>query len=390
MKGKKTSKASIKLMQKLRGNALKSGNWFMPIFMAALLCCTACGASVEDVNTVNNGNDSAVVAVNEESTAEVATTEPTALPTDEPTAMPTVEPTSQPQLSTNETVTSGDIPENTTDTAYTAINDNVPYFTNDELSAESYEYYSELDSLGRCGVVYACIGQDTMPTEERGEIGQVKPSGWQTVKYDCVDGKYLYNRCHLIGYQLTGENANEKNLITGTRAMNVDGMLPFENMVADYVKETNNHVMYRVTPIYEGDNLLADGVLMEAKSVEDNGEGILFNVFIYNEQEGVVIDYSTGDSELKEEPESAEKVIPTPKPTEKTNATPEPEPTEKVTEPSTTTTDDENETTMVWISETGSKYHNKNNCGRMNPDKAYQMSEEDAEKQGYEPCKKCY
>ena len=135
-----------------------------------------------------------------------------------------------------------------------------------------------------------------MPTEERGKIGQVKPTGWHTVKYDNVDGKYLYNRCHLIGYQLSGENANEKNLITGTRYMNVDGMLPFENMVADYVKETNNHVLYRVTPIFEGSNLLANGVLMEAKSVEDNGDGILFNVFCYNVQPGITINYATGDS----------------------------------------------------------------------------------------------
>ena len=137
-----------------------------------------------------------------------------------------------------------------------------------------------------------------MPTEKRGNIGQVKPSGWQTVKYDFVDGKYLYNRCHLIGYQLTAENANKKNLITGTRSMNVDGMLPFENMVADYIKETKNHVLYRVTPIFIGDNLVASGVLMEAQSVEDEGEGILFNVFVYNVQPGVAIDYETGESWL--------------------------------------------------------------------------------------------
>ena len=147
----------------------------------------------------------------------------------------------------------------------------------------------------------ASVGQDIMPTEERGSIGQVKPTGWQTVKYDNVDGKYLYNRCHLIGFQLTGENANEKNLITGTRYMNVDGMLPFENMVADYVKETGNHVVYRVTPIYEGDNLVASGVQMEAKSVEDDGEGICFNVYVYNVQPGIDIDYATGNSQLADE-----------------------------------------------------------------------------------------
>lgn len=180
--------------------------------------------------------------------------------------------------------------------AYVAVNDNVPFFTEEELSSTSYETYGELDPLGRCTVCVASVGQDLMPVEERGNIGMVKPTGWHTVKYDFVDGKYLYNRCHLIGYQLTGENANEKNLITGTRYLNIEGMLPFENMVADYVKETNQHVMYRVTPVFEGDNLLAAGVLMEGKSVEDNGEGVLFCVFAYNVQPGVSIDYATGES----------------------------------------------------------------------------------------------
>lgn len=180
--------------------------------------------------------------------------------------------------------------------AYVAVNGNVPFFTEEELSSASYETYGELDPLGRCTVCVASVGQDLMPAEERGNIGAVKPTGWHTVKYDFVDGKYLYNRCHLIGYQLTGENANEKNLITGTRYLNIEGMLPFENMVADYVKETDQHVMYRVTPVFEGDNLLASGVLMEGKSVEDNGEGILFCVFAYNVQPGVTIDYATGES----------------------------------------------------------------------------------------------
>lgn len=189
---------------------------------------------------------------------------------------------------------------------YYVINNNEPFFTGSELtvtnngSVKSYEKYAPLDSLGRCGITEACIGIDIMPTEKRGEIGQVKPTGWHTIKYDCVDGKYLYNRCHLIGFQLTGENANERNLITGTRYMNVDGMLPFENMIDDYVEETKNHVLYRVTPIYEGDNLLAHGVLMEAKSVEDNGDGICFNVFCYNAQPGIEIDYKTGNSWLSD------------------------------------------------------------------------------------------
>ena len=183
--------------------------------------------------------------------------------------------------------------------AYVAINGNIPYFTSSELTTTSFELYSALDSLSRCGTAYACIGQDLMPTEERGSIGSVKPSGWHTVRYNgVVDGNYLYNRCHLIGFQLSGENANERNLITGTRYLNIDGMLPFENMVADYVQETNNHVLYRVTPVFEGDNLLAAGVLMEGYSVEDDGDGICFCIFAYNVQPGVTINYATGDSTL--------------------------------------------------------------------------------------------
>lgn len=179
---------------------------------------------------------------------------------------------------------------------YVVINDNDPDFTDADMTTTSFERYGELDGLGRCTTAFANIGKDLMPAEKRGPIGEVKPTGWQTDKYDNVDGKYLYNRCHLIGYQLTGENANEKNLITGTRYLNVDGMLPFENMVADYIKETNNHVLYRVTPVFSGDNLVASGVQMEAESVEDNGDGILFNVYCFNAQPGIAIDYATGDS----------------------------------------------------------------------------------------------
>ena len=183
---------------------------------------------------------------------------------------------------------------------YYIVNDNAPNFTAEDITTQAYEYFSPLDSLGRCGVTKACIGIELMPTEERGNIGSVKPTGWHTVKYDNVDGKYLYNRCHLIGFQLSGENANTQNLITGTRYMNVQGMLPFENMVADYVKETKNHVLYRVTPVFEGNNLLASGVLMEAYSVEDNGEGICFFVYCYNAQPNIAIDYATGESEYLE------------------------------------------------------------------------------------------
>lgn len=188
------------------------------------------------------------------------------------------------------------IPEFNGESPYVIINDNVPFFKDEEKVTKSYEKYGELDGLGRCTVCIACIGVDIMPTEERGDISTVEPSGWINAKYDCVPGKYIYNRCHLIGFQLTGENANKQNLITGTQYLNIEGMLPFENMIADYVKETKNHVMLRVTPIYEGDNLVASGVLMEAWSVEDNGECICFNVYTYNAQPGVIIDYATGNT----------------------------------------------------------------------------------------------
>ena len=179
---------------------------------------------------------------------------------------------------------------------YVELNGNVPYFTDEELSTTAFELYSELDSLGRCGSCYANICKEIMPTEERGSIGMVKPTGWHTVKYDCITDRYLYNRCHLIGYQIAGENANEKNLITGTRYLNVDGMLPFENEVADYVDETDNHVLYRVTPVFSDDNLVASGVIIEAKSVEDKGAGLQFNVYCYNVQPGISIDYIDGQS----------------------------------------------------------------------------------------------
>ncbi|MBP3706659.1 MAG: DNA/RNA non-specific endonuclease [Clostridia bacterium] len=201
-------------------------------------------------------------------------------------------------INTSEYIASvNDVPEFDNE-PYVIIKDNQPDFKETQLVTYSYEMYSELDYLGRCGYAMACIGKEIMPTEERGSIGQVKPTGWHTIKYDSVDGKYLYNRCHLIGYQLTGENANERNLITGTRYLNMEAMLPFENMIADYVKETGNHVLYRVTPIFDSNNLLARGVQMEAKSVEDDGEGVCFNIYAYNNQPGILINYVNGDSKI--------------------------------------------------------------------------------------------
>lgn len=194
-----------------------------------------------------------------------------------------------------------DIPEYDSQ-VYTVLNNNVPYFNPDEYGAKVFEEYSDLDDYGRCGMAFANICQEIMPTEPRREIGQIKPSGWNQKKYPGVvdsEPPYLYNRCHLIGFQLAGENDCEKNLITGTRFFNVEGMLPFENAVRNYVDETNNHVLYRVTPIYDGVNLVATGVNMEAWSVEDNGKGVSFNVFVYNVQPGVAIDYRDGSSKLE-------------------------------------------------------------------------------------------
>lgn len=197
------------------------------------------------------------------------------------------------------TITIDEVPVYSGD-PYVVINDNEPSFSSEELESDSFESYGELDDLGRCTIAFANLSSELMPQGERGSIGQVKPSGWQTARYDSVDGKYLYNRCHLIGWQLSGENANERNLITGTRYMNTEGMLPFENMVADHIKETDGHVLYRVTPIFVEDELVARGVQMEAYSIEDAGASICFNVFVYNVQPGIEIDYSDGSSRLSE------------------------------------------------------------------------------------------
>ena len=206
---------------------------------------------------------------------------------------------------TGTTVNAADLSQipNYTGNPYTIVNDNEPEFDESDFTTEAFETYSDLDNLGRCGVAYANICKELMPTEKRGKIGMIKPSGWHTVKYpEIIKDRYLYNRCHLIGFQLAGENANEKNLITGTRYLNVDSMLPFENEITDYVNNTGNHVLYRVTPIFDGDNLIASGVQMEAESVEDSGEGVKFNVYCYNVQPGIGIDYATGDSWADQEP----------------------------------------------------------------------------------------
>lgn len=277
---------------------------------------------------------------------------------------------------------------------YTVVNNNEPYFTSDNLTTEAFENYSELDALGRCGVAYANVCLETMPTEKRGSISEVKPTGWHSVKYDNVDGKSLYNRCHLIGYQLTAENANQQNLITGTRYLNVDGMLPFENMVADYVKETDNHVLYRVTPIFTGDNLVADGVLMEGYSVEDEGDGICFCVYAYNVQPGITIDYATGDSWLSSEKGNSDSSsggnsAVSQSAADKSGTQQAAVQTESVKETSTPVS-----TGTEYILNTNTKKFHYPSCSSVKQMKAsnkkeYTGSRDDLIAQGYDPCKKC-
>lgn len=254
--------------------------------------------------------------------------------------------------------------------AYTVVNGNQPNFSTSELTTVGYEKYANLDSLGRCGVALASCGKEIMPAdgEERGSISSIKPTGWMQAKYDGISGGYLWNRCHLIGWQLSAENANRQNLITGTRYMNIEGMLPFENMVADYIRETGNHVAYRSTPIFEGSNLVCSGVQMEAYSIEDDGDGICFNVYCYNVQPGITINYSTGDSSG---------------PRSETTDNQKPN-----TEQNNTNNNQASSGEMVWIPKSGSKYHSNSGCSNMkNPT---QVTKEEAESRGYEPCKKCY
>ena len=401
-----------------KSKALKSVMTGMLFVAFSCMVATGCGNTEalsqeqeKEIVTTVTESETAVTTVSESETSD---TESEA--TNEPAAQSV-----HTQPSTEVTISVADIPAYAGD-PYVTINDNVPQFLETDLATSSYEYYSDLDDLDRCGVVYACIGTDLMPTEERGNIGSVKPSGWHTVKYDIVDGKYLYNRCHLIGYQLSGENANINNLITGTRYLNVEGMLPFENMVADYVKETGNHVLYRVAPVFEGDNLVASGVQIEAQSVEDQGEGILFNVYCYNVQPGVTIDYATGDSVLAENAEAQSNTATSNDGASQQNAVTQSNAAtsnEAASQQETTTQDgtavqgaEENSSdhatdasgaavsndtgaggsgsVMVWKSATGSKYHSTNHCGNMNPDNATQITEEEAIREGLGKCKKCW
>lgn len=265
-----------------------------------------------------------------------------------------------------------DIPEYS-GSPYIPVNGNVPDFTREDLTTDSFETYSELDELGRCGAAYASVGTDLMPDKKRGSISKVKPSGWHSIEYDNVEGDSLYNRCHLIGYQLTAENANEKNLITGTRYLNTEGMLPFENMVADYVKETKNHVLYRVTPVFAGDDLIAGGVRMEAMSVEDEGEGILFHVYCYNVQPGIAIDYATGGSWADGRTASGDT---------------------RKDEINNHETKQQKEKKATYILNTNTNKFHKPSCSSIKKmtkanKKEYTGSREDLENTGYDPCKRC-
>ena len=327
-----------------------------------LLACT----NSRSAPSVSNVNTSTRSTADSQKVVEASTPESTVLPT---TNVPTeTQPPIKPSFA------SSDVPSYSGN-PYTVINNNSPYFADADLTTNSYEYYSDLDSLGRCGPAVACIGKDLMPTKERESIGMIKPSGWHTVRYNNVDGGYLYNRCHLIGYQLTAENANEKNLITGTRYLNINGMLPFENMVADYIKETNNHVLYRVTPVFDGNDLLASGILMEGESVEDSGSGILFCVFCYNVQPGISIDYSNGESVLdsQQETTTSEESI-QPAVTEETQLS-------------------SNESAGVYIGNKNSRKFHHDWCSSAkqikDSNKIKFNSRDDAIASGYEPCKRC-
>ena len=272
---------------------------------------------------------------------------------------------------------------------YVYVNDGEPTFTDEQRAAEpGHEHYGELDELGRCTAAFAVVGPETQPTEKRGSIGEIRPSGWQMAKYDFVEGKYLFNRCHLLGYQLTGENANPQNLITGTRYLNIQGMLPFENAVADYVDATGNHVLMAVTPIFEGDELVARGVHMMAESVEDGGEGVAFNVFCYNVQPGVVIDYGTGESMLEEEATP----LPDVSGAEKAPATASDGGGEASEKGATET--DEGKGVAVYVLNTNSKKFHRPDCSSVGQMSA--KNREDVEDtrenliaKGYDPCKRC-
>ena len=364
----------IKPLRELLKNKLKIKSGIAILLSVAVLFT---GVMLTPVGSFDNDDDYQIPdyeytlpATKDETPTTEATTEPPTTATEPTTEPPTTVPPTKAAVGNGEPekANPSNIPEYS-GTAYTVLNDNIPNFSSAELTTKGYEKYSSLDSYGRCGVALASCGKEIMPKdgEERGSISSIKPSGWKQAKYDGISGGYLWNRCHLIGWQLSAENANRSNLITGTRYMNIEGMLTFENMVADYIKETGNHVAYRVTPIFEGSNLVCSGVQMEAYSIEDDGDGICFNVYCYNVQPGITINYATGSSSGP-------------------SVEPETDPP-KVEEPEYNNNNNSGGS-MVWIPQSGSKYHSRSSCSNMkNPS---QVTQSDAESMGYEPCKKCY
>lgn len=349
----------------------------------------SCIGGGDDNDVSLSSSTSAIITETVTPTPTIESTEtPTPTVTDEPAATETSAPTETAAPTPTEEPEAFDVSSIPAyaGSPYVSVNNNVPYFADDDLTTTSFETYGDLDSLGRCTAAYTCIGQDLMPTEERGDIGSVKPTGWHTVKYDGIDGNYLYNRCHLIGYQLTGENANNKNLITGTRYMNVEGMEPFENMIADYIKENGNHVMYRVTPIFEGNNLLASGVLMEAKSVEDNGEGILFCVYCYNAQPGITIDYATGESSGPEFTGSDSNAG-------QTTTNTDTQQQGQVQQQATQVPQNSDTTSAAYIGNSNTMKFHKSSCSSVSQmsdtNKVSFSSRDEAISAGYQPCKRC-
>lgn len=333
-----------------------------PLILALLLLLTACGGPTEDLSpSVGDTTETEEAVQTPDVSDEVQPS--TEVPPEQVAITPTK------PIANSDPVSLGEVPAYSGE-PFVAINENIPEFSADELITTSFETYSPLDSLGRCGVAYACIGTDLMPTEDRGSISEVTPSGWLNKEYD---GQYLYNRCHLIGFQLSGENANERNLITGTRYMNVEGMLPFENMIADYVQETDNHVLYRVTPVFEGSNLVVNGVQLEAESVEDDGDGVLFNVYVYNVQPGITIDYATGESWQEQSTTS----IPTDTPIQE-----EPEEQPPVS------------TGTTYVLNTNTKKFHYPSCSSVGQMSAknrqdYTGTRDEVIAMGYDPCKRC-
>ena len=357
--------------------------WFLPILVAIAICFNGCGNN-DEANNSQVEASSSISSIQEASSLSLKSgaSESEIQDSQSSESEDSKEPIDVENAAGQASEFSMSMVPEFSGSPYVEINENIPWFNDEDMTTESYEYYAPLDSLGRCGVCIASIGQDLMPTEERGSIGSVKPSGWHLVKYNgVVDGNYLYNRCHLIGYQLSGENANVSNLITGTRYLNVNGMLGFENEVAEYVQSTGNHVLYRVTPIFEGDNPVASGVLMEAKSVEDAGAGVCFNVFCYNVQPGVAIDYATGDSALDGTVEESAKAK------EETETQDQHQVTEE-------TNSDRQEAEHEYVVNTNTNKFHRSDCSSVKKMKdknkmEFTGSRDELISQGYEPCQNC-